>query len=276
MSERPSGTLFGNYFLKNINAASLNLCVECMHHTIPQRFWLIAFLAACVFTVDCISFPPIFQRARLTARVEFLNSKAKPRNGKPDASGVVMWLEAPGLSARPNRPRQMLNQRGKRFLPHVMIVEKGSEVDFPNSDPYFHNVFSLFNGKRFDLGLYASGESRPVVFNRVGVSYIFCNIHPLMSAIVVAVDTPYYALSDQKGDVIINDVPEGRYQLKVWHERSTPQELATHTRTIQVTAAGTIDLGVLRINEAGFIPQPHPNKHGQAYDNERNKPAYKK
>lgn len=216
-----------------------------------------------------------YQRARLMARVELLNSKIKARNGKQDASGVVIWLEAPGLSARANRPRQKLNQRGKRFIPHVMVAEKGTEIDFPNSDPFFHNVFSLFNGKRFDLGLYASGESRPVLFNRVGISYIFCNIHPLMSAIVVVVDTPYYAISNQEGNLIINDVPEGRYQLKVWHERTTPQELAAQTRTINVNGNSPIDLGVIRLNEAGYIPQPHPNKHGQHYDNERNKPAYK-
>lgn len=221
------------------------------------------------------SFGTTYQRARLTARVELLNSKMKARNGKQDASGVVVWLEAPGLSARANRPRQKLNQRGKRFIPHVMVAEKGTEIDFPNSDPFFHNVFSLFDGKRFDLGLYASGESRPVLFNRVGISYIFCNIHPTMSDIVVIVDTPYYAISDQEGTLTINDVPEGRYQLKVWHERTTTQELAAQTRTINVSGNGAIDLGTIRLNEAGYIPQPHPNKHGQHYDNDRNKPVYK-
>lgn len=229
-----------------------------------------------VVLVGLISHSHALQRGQVISRIELLNSKVKTRGGKPAANGVVVWLEAPGLSARPNRPRQKMNQRGKRFIPHVMIVEKGSEVEFPNSDPYFHNVFSLFNGKRFDLGLYASGESRPVLFNRVGVSHIFCNIHPLMSAIIVAVDSPYYALSNPQGVIAINDVPEGRYQFKVWHERATPEELNTLTRTIQVPHAATLDLGVIRINEAGYIPQPHPNKHGQHYDNERNKPAYKK
>ncbi|MBS1812510.1 MAG: hypothetical protein JST84_30365 [Acidobacteria bacterium] len=216
-----------------------------------------------------------FQRNRLTARVELVNSKVKARNGKQDVSGVVAWLEAPGLTARPNRPRQTMNQRGKRFIPHVMVVEKGTEIDFPNSDPFFHNVFSLFNGKRFDLGLYASGESRPVLFNRVGISYIFCNIHPMMSAIVLILDSPYYAISDQNGALTIADVPEGKYQLKVWHERTTPQELAAQSRSINVSGNGVVDLGVIRLNEAGYIPQPHPNKHGQHYDNERNKPAYR-
>lgn len=216
------------------------------------------------------------QRTRIVGRVDLLNSKVKARNGNIDLSGVVCWLEAPGVSARGGRPRQKLNQRGKRFIPHLIVVEKGTEVDFPNSDPFFHNVFSLFDGKRFDLGLYASGESRPVLFNRVGVSYIFCNIHPLMSAVIVTVDTPYFAISDQNGNLLFNDVPEGRYQLKIWHERTNPQELAAKTQSIQVPASGTLDLGIIRINEAGYIPQPHPNKHGERYDDERKSPNYKR
>ena len=218
-----------------------------------------------------------WQRARVTARVELQNSKAKSQNGKIDASGVVVWLEAPGLtSGKPARQRLRMDQHGKRFLPHLLVVERGAEVDFPNSDPYFHNVFSLFNGKRFDLGLYASGESRPVVFNRVGVSQIFCNIHPQMSAVIVTVDTPYFAQSNQAGNLSLMDVPEGRYQLNVWHERATPQELSALTRTVNIGGNGTLDLGVIRINEAGYIPAQHPNKHGEHYDNERNRPAYKK
>ena len=247
---------------------------------LPQSLKLKSICAVFLATLlwGCI-FPPLIvygQRSRITARIELLNSSLKPRNGKLDASGVVLWLEAPGLNARPNRPRQKLDQRGKRFIPHVMVVEKGTEVDFPNSDPFFHNVFSLFNGKRFDLGLYASGESRPVLFNRVGFSYIFCNIHPLMSAVIVVVDTPFHTISEASGGISFNDVPEGNYVLKIWHERSTPQELGKLSRAIQVSGSGVVDLGVIRINEAGYIPQPHPNKHGQPYDNEHNKPIYKR
>ncbi len=219
--------------------------------------------------------PP--QRARVTARIELQNSKAKSQNGKIDASGVVIWLEAPGISSgKPARQRLRMDQRGKRFIPHLLVVERGAEVDFPNSDPYFHNVFSVFNGKRFDLGLYASGESRPVLFNRAGVSQIFCNIHPQMSAVIVTVDTPYFAQSDQSGNVNLSDIPEGRYQLNVWHERATSQELSALKKTVNISGNITLDLGVIRINEAGYIPAQHPNKHGEHYDNERNRPAYKK
>ena len=244
---------------------------------------------------------------KVTARVELLNSRVKARNGKIDASGVVVWMESiDGDSPRgPRTPRKIL-QIGKLFKPHVMAVERGTEVYFPNLDPFFHNVFSLYEGKRFDLGLYASGETRPVIFNRVGISYIFCNIHPRMSAIVVTVATPYFAISNEEGVVTINNVPEGNYQLKVWHERTSDEELAAQSRVVRVTAgavagaaaagaatgaaavgaaaagaaavgaAGSYDLGLIRLNEAGYMLQPHKNKHGGQYDSEHSKPSYKR
>jgi hypothetical protein len=114
-----------------------------------------------------------------------------------------------------------------------------------------------------------------VLFNRPGVSFIFCNIHPQMSAVVVALDTPYFAISDEAGNFAINDVPEGRYQLQVWHERTHAEQLAALSREVRL-AAGNSDLGVIGVNEQGYIPQPHPNKHGEQYNPERNKPLYRR
>jgi plastocyanin len=242
------------------------------------------------------SLPPVTGRPvkthaeiKVTAKVEMLNSRVKARNGKIDAGGVVVWLESlEGDSPRGPRTPQKILQIGKRFKPHVMAVERGTEVYFPNLDPFFHNVFSLYEGKRFDLGLYASGETRPVVFNRVGISYIFCNIHPRMSAIVVTVATPYFAISDEEGAVTISNIPEGHYQLKVWHERTSDEELAAQSRVVRVAAgaaaagpaaagaAGCYDLGLIRLNEAGYMLQPHKNKHGGQYDSEHSKPSYKR
>jgi plastocyanin len=217
------------------------------------------------------------RHSNVTGRIELLNSKVRTRSGQVDARGVVVWLESlDGHSARGTRARQKIVQRSKRFTPHVIVVERGTEVDFPNLDPFFHNVFSLYGGKRFDLGLYASGETRPVLFNRAGISYIFCNIHPQMSAIVVTLDTPYFALSNQNGEVTIEAVPEGRYQLKVWHERANDEELAAQSRSLQVIAGRNLDLGLIRLNEIGYLPQPHLNKYGRQYDQENNKPAYKR
>ncbi len=212
--------------------------------------------------------------------VETVRSKATGREVKSsvggDASGVVVWLEAiAGSSHRAVRTRRLIRQEGKRFMPHVLATEVGAEVDFPNLDPFFHNVFSIYDGRRFDLGLYASGETRPVAFNRPGVSYIFCNIHPQMSAIVVALETPHHAVTDKRGAFVIDGVPEGRYRLELWHERSTQELLAAVDRELEVGPGG-LDLGTLRLSEEGFTPQPHRNKYGEEYDLRRNPPAYRK
>ncbi len=126
----------------------------------------------------------------------------------------VVWLIPVVQSAgdvAPVKPiHAVLRQKNKAFEPHLLVVTKGSTVDFPNQDPWFHNVFSLFNGKKFDLGLYEAGTSRTVHFDREGVSYIFCNIHPEMSAVVVVVSSPYYALVSKSGDFSIPEAPSGQ------------------------------------------------------------------
>jgi plastocyanin len=251
---------------------------------LPSAFHLlpINFLLAPVISVFLIAVLLLPERIALSGRVvrgrfELVNSKIKDRTGQIDASGVVAWMVpaggAPQVST--NRPRKMITQRNKRFIPHIVVVQTGSEVDFPNEDPFFHNVFSIFNGRRFDLGLYASGETRPVNFNRPGISYIFCNIHPQMSAIVVAVDTPYFVISDQSGKFQINNIPEGQYWFNVWHERSKAEHLSELVRSVRITSSG-VDLGVIHLSEEGYIPRPHPNKFGQDYDKSNNRPGYRR
>src|SRR5207245_9542174 len=110
----------------------------------------------------------------------------------------------------------------------------------------FLNVLSLFDGKRFDLGLYEAGSTRNVHFDKPGISYIFCNIHPEMSAVVIALDTPYYAVSNGHGELVIPGVPAGRYLLRVWSEASLPENLRGMARGSSLTA-GTASLGFLRL-----------------------------
>ena len=104
------------------------------------------------------------------------------RATEKDASKVVVWLvpldAVHPVRAISERPHYRLVQRNKRFEPDLLVVPVGSVVDFPNADPWFHNVFSLYRGKRFDLGLYQAGSQRSVRFDRIGPSYLFCNIHP--------------------------------------------------------------------------------------------------
>ena len=142
------------------------------------------------------------QSSTVSGEILLVRKDGKP----PDNSGAVIWLE-PVEGKAPTKPANFkMVQKDKRFDPHVLAVPLGSTVAFPNLDPFFHNVFSLFDGRRFDLGLYEAGASRTVTFPRPGVCFIFCNIHPEMSAVVVVVDSPYYAVTGPKGTFSI-DVP---------------------------------------------------------------------
>ena len=156
----------------------------------------------------------------------------------------------------------------------MLVIQVGSAVEFPNRDPFFHNVFSLFEGRRFDLGLYEAGATRSVVFNRPGISYIFCNIHPEMSAVVVTLKAPYYGISDQDGLITITKVPAGMYDMEVWHERVVRESLNNLKRRITLSATSN-SLGILHLIEQRNFSQLHQNKYGQAYDNPiPNAPVY--
>jgi plastocyanin len=188
----------------------------------------------------------------------------------PDASNIVVWLtplnnvREASAAAPARRPIPQLVQRNKMFEPHVLVVETGTSVEFPNKDPFFHNVFSLFDGKRFDLGLYEAGTSKTVRFERPGVSFLFCNIHSDMSAIVVSVDTPYFALSDRSGRASIATVPDGRYQLHIWYERSLPEDLKNLERTITISAS-TRTLEPIQVIQNPDFNFAHKNKYGEDY-----------
>lgn len=184
-----------------------------------------------------------------------------------DRSDVVVWLTPAGETGR-RRPasgrRFRIDQQNKTFSPHVLVVPTGSFVDFPNLDPIFHNVFSLFDGRRFDLGLYEAGTTRGVSFPRPGVCFVFCNIHPDMSAVVVVVDSPYYGQSGAAGAIALADVPPGRYRMSVWHERFKPEDPSEYPKEVSIAAPATT-LPPIRMVEASRVPAPHTNKFGHDY-----------
>ena len=201
---------------------------------------------------------------------------------KPDNSNVAVWLKSldnPATrivetSTEAARPRLEIRQQHKRFDPHVLVVPAGSAVGFPNLDPFFHNVFSMFDGKRFDLGLYEAGTSRTVLFERPGVCYIFCNIHPEMSAVVVVVDTPYFAVSNRLGQFSIPNVPEGRYVVYVWHERAKPERPNAFVDEVTISRENAC-LPTIRLIDSGELIAPHKNKYGRDYDSPGPSAVYK-
>lgn len=187
---------------------------------------------------------------------------------------VVVWLNSVEASAAPlnAEPAQFtLAQKDRMFSPHILVVPVGSVVSFPNQDPFFHNVFSLFNGKRFDLGLYEAGASKQVRFAREGISYIFCNIHPGMSALVIALATPYHATADYDGSFVIREVPEGEYEMHVWIEGSSQASLDKMTRRLRIRADTPARV---EVDATGAPPamQQHLDKFGHPYDTRDNSP----
>jgi plastocyanin len=184
------------------------------------------------------------------------------------ANSTVVWLTPLGPDAHGVSPpapmHAVLQQKNKMFEPHMLVVTKGSTVDFPNLDPWFHNVFSLFNGKRFDLGLYEAGTTRTVHFDREGISYIFCNIHPEMSAVVVVLPSQYFAIPGKQGEFSIASVPAGRYTLHVWNENALPAALQALSRTVDIGAVSHA-VGSIHV-EVTTAPTSHKNKYGQDYE----------
>jgi plastocyanin len=195
--------------------------------------------------------------------VEIANGSSPVQN----RSNVVVWI-LPGSSENVEaleRKTFRLTQDDKRFLPHLLVVPLGSTVEFPNHDQFFHNVFSVYNGTRFDLGLYESGSSKLVQFNRPGPSYIFCNIHSEMSAVVLALPTNHYAVTNDRGEFTLDRVMPGEYEMKVWYERSKNEQLENLSRKVRV---GDSDLSLtsIKIQQATSLDKKHKNKFGEDYD----------
>jgi plastocyanin len=202
------------------------------------------------------------------------NSQRSARN----ASEVVLWL-VPQQGAQEDTPsassvrrHYRMLQENKTFEPKLLVVPLGSIVDFPNLDPWFHNVFSLYQGKRFDLGLYQAGAEKEVVFDRPGPSFLFCNIHPQMTAVILTVNSDFFAVSDKAGHVLIRNVPTGRYSMHAWYESAASEFSDAPQRPIDI-AAGENVLPALSI-PVTKRDWSHKDKYGNEYDPKASAPAY--
>ena len=201
-----------------------------------------------------------------------LHLRIEPTPSTHRRISAVIWLEpvgdTPVLSFTP-QGRYTLLQKNRTFTPHLQVVPVGSVVQFPNADPFFHNVFSLFDGKRFDLGLYEAGSTKSVTFSRSGVSYIFCNIHPEMSAVVISLSTPLYAIADTANNLSVRNIPPGNYAMRLWVEGALPPALQGLSREVKVSP-GMNDLGTINVPIA--TNETHTNKFGSAYDRQSTSP----
>jgi plastocyanin len=174
------------------------------------------------------------------------------------AGGAIgfVTLEPVGKKWKPRAPKQrIMEQRNREFAPHVLAIPVGSTVTFPNFDTIFHNVFSRSDAANFDLGLYKQGDARTVTFEKEGVVHLGCNLHANMSAYVVVVAAPHYAITDDSGHFQFKNLDPGKYTLKAWSEKSK----APITQQVVVKAGDNkVEVGV-----AGDAPSgPQPDKFG--------------
>jgi plastocyanin len=138
----------------------------------------------------------------------------------PDRMKSVVYLEsAPrGAFEQTESGRAVMDQRNETFVPHVLAITTGTTVEFPNSDRFYHNVFSLSKTKSFDLGRYPTGNSRSVRFDRAGIVRVFCDIHSHMNAFILVFSHPFFTLTDDEGRYRIDGVPPGTYNVIAWNE----------------------------------------------------------
>ncbi len=158
----------------------------------------------------------------------------------PDLRRAVVYLaEAPSAAFESREPvTARMDQRNETFLPHVLTIDTGTVVEFPNNDKTYHNVFSLSKTMKFDLGRYARGKSKSRRFDRPGVVRLFCDIHSHMSAYIMVFSHRFYAKAEADGRYRIDSIPPGTYTVAAWHEGETRE-----TKTVTIPPqGGDVDL----------------------------------
>ncbi len=180
-------------------------------------------------------------------------SNLPPASTEPqtELKNVVVYFETvPAGAGRPagTAAERVMKQEGLRFVPHVLAVEKGASVAFPNGDPIFHNVFSLSRNASFDLGRYPQDRSKSVRFDETGIVRVFCHIHSDMSGVILVLDNPFFAVPDDQGRYQVDGVPPGSYKVVAWHERARTLEARVRIEAEKTTV---LDLEIPLVEATG-------------------------
>jgi plastocyanin len=149
-------------------------------------------------------------------------------------AGAVVFVLAPAPTSASTRTQQVVDQIDKTFVPDLLPIVVGTLVHFPNHDQIHHHVYSFSPAKTFELPLYKGEDAAPVLFDKVGVVKLGCNIHDWMSGIILVLPTPHFAVTDPDGRFVLQNLPAGTYTLSAWHalSRLKPEDSA---QSVQVT-----------------------------------------
>jgi len=166
---------------------------------------------------------PIVSGAYPTRRVNKLAARSS------EIRNVIVFLRDVAPSTRSARSgsgvptlapsRIEMVQQDEAFVPRVLAIPRGSTVDFPNADPFFHNVFSLSRSATFDLGRFPRGDRRSRTFTQAGLVKVYCHLHSHMTASIMVFDHPHFTMPAANGTFVLDDVPTGEHRLSAWHER---------------------------------------------------------
>jgi hypothetical protein len=183
-----------------------------------------------VITVPVTTAPP--SAAYGARRVE----KAPPRAGSELENVIVFIQDPPKVTPLPlTRPRML--QESETFIPRVVAITRGSTVDFPNGDPFFHDVFSLSRSATFDLGSYPRGGIKSHQFRQAGLVKVYCHIHSHMSASIMVFDHTFFTIPKTDGSFTIDNIPPGSYKVSAWHER-----IGENSQPVRIDAGRTADI----------------------------------
>lgn len=214
------------------------------------------------WTVSCVAvslavFASTLQgQGRVTGQISILE---RPGEVSEDLANAVVFLDPVTAKSKAPAPTNTTIALEKRqFSPRVRVIVEGSRIEFPNQDPWNHNVFSKTNGG-FDTGVYGRGKTKDQKFDQAGVYSLYCNVHPRMTAFVIALKTPYFTQAGADGRFTLENIPAGQYRLNVWHDRT-----ALVTKELTVPATGLADVRA-DLDARGYKYVQHKNKFGQIY-----------
>jgi plastocyanin len=192
--------------------------------------------------------------------------------GVQSLENILIYIEqVDDNKFEPPQEHAIMDQKDMTFIPHLMPILVGTTVEFHNSDKVLHNVFSPSKAKKFNLGTYPAGVVKSVVFDKIGLVAILCNLHAEMSAFVLPLKNPYFAVTNKDGKFRIpNDkegeamaiakvakmyenIPPGKYKLLTWHEK-----LKTGEAEVVVPREGEVEVNLVLTR--GKSKEPYKDK----------------